>query len=173
MTATIATGLLAVAMCMAQPPDMSRSKAAFDKVCGVCHTPDSAVATRLTRAQWQESIDKMIQLGAKGSDEDFAVILDYLASQYGRDSAETAPSAGRGRPRYTPSSTFDTFPFPEGSTPDTPSRKFEADPRAIQIAQAARRLNELRENWLNPPELVRRMPEVVPGFPDRVMPHRR
>ena len=32
------------------------------------------------------------------------------------------------------------------------------------------RLNELREAWLNPPGLVERVPEVVPGFPDRIMP---
>jgi hypothetical protein len=38
------------------------------------------------------------------------------------------------------------------------------------IAAAARRLNELRENWLNPPEWVERVPEVVPGFPDRIVP---
>lgn len=32
------------------------------------------------------------------------------------------------------------------------------------------RLNTLRENWLNPPDLVERMPEVVPGYPDRILP---
>jgi hypothetical protein len=46
---------------------------------------------------------------------------------------------------------------------------YAADPRAQAIAAAAR-LNELRENWLNPPDLVRRVPEVVPGYPDRLLP---
>jgi len=32
------------------------------------------------------------------------------------------------------------------------------------------RLNELRESWLNPPDLVRREPEVVDGYPDRLLP---
>ncbi len=41
---------------------------------------------------------------------------------------------------------------------------------AANIAAAARRLNELRENWLNPPDWVERVPEVVPGFPDRIVP---
>ena len=27
-----------------------------------------------------------------------------------------------------------------------------------------------RENWLNPADLVRRVPEVVPGYPDRILP---
>jgi hypothetical protein len=31
-------------------------------------------------------------------------------------------------------------------------------------------LNALRENWLNPPEWVERVPEVVPGYPDRIIP---
>jgi type II restriction/modification system DNA methylase subunit YeeA len=73
-------------------------------------------------------------------------------------------------PTYTPTSTFETFPFPEGLTPNIPAADYATDPRAIRIAEAARRLNELRENWLNPPDLVRREPEVVPGFPDRILP---
>ncbi|MTE01994.1 class I SAM-dependent DNA methyltransferase [Paracoccus sp. YIM 132242] len=74
------------------------------------------------------------------------------------------------RPRYTPSTTFETFPFPDGLTPDRPAGDYAADPRAQAIAAAAARLNELRENWLNPPDLVRRVPEVVPGYPDRILP---
>jgi type II restriction/modification system DNA methylase subunit YeeA len=45
-----------------------------------------------------------------------------------------------------------------------------ATPRAVAIAEAARRLNELREAWLNPADLVERVPEVVPGYPDRIAP---
>ncbi len=78
---------------------------------------------------------------------------------------------GKGNdPRYTPSTTFETFPFPDGLTPDIPAADYADDPRAVRIAEAARRLNELRETWLNPPDLVRREPEVVPGYPDRILP---
>jgi hypothetical protein len=42
--------------------------------------------------------------------------------------------------------------------------------RAHRIAAVAAKLNELRENWLNPPDLVKREPEVVPGYPDRILP---
>ena len=31
-------------------------------------------------------------------------------------------------------------------------------------------LSQLRENWLNPPDLVTRVPDVVPGYPDRLLP---
>jgi type II restriction/modification system DNA methylase subunit YeeA len=74
------------------------------------------------------------------------------------------------RPRYTPSTTFETFPFPEGLTPNIPASDYAAAPHAIKIAAAAAKLNELREAWLNPPDLVKRVPEVVPGYPDRILP---
>jgi hypothetical protein len=94
-------------------------------------------------------------------------------------------------PRYTPSSTFETFPFPAGLTPaDTAHQRTEAvsdgalipadlpaatRPLAEAIARAAKRLNDLRERWLNPPEWCDRVPEVVPlgmersPYPDRII----
>jgi type II restriction/modification system DNA methylase subunit YeeA len=45
------------------------------------------------------------------------------------------------RPRYTPTTSFETFPFPEPTNEQT-----------IDISTAAKELNELRENWLNPLE---------------------
>ena len=73
-------------------------------------------------------------------------------------------------PRYTPSTTFETFPFPEGLTPDRPAGAYADDSRAQAIAAAAARLNERREAWLNPADLVVRAPEVVAGYPDRILP---
>jgi type II restriction/modification system DNA methylase subunit YeeA len=50
--------------------------------------------------------------------------------------------------RYTPNSTFDTFPFPWA--PGTEQSE-ETEPRVRAIAEAARELVRLRDNWLNPP----------------------
>jgi type II restriction/modification system DNA methylase subunit YeeA len=78
---------------------------------------------------------------------------------------------GKGNdPRYTPSTTFETFPFPEGLTLDIPAAEYADDRRAQKIAAAAQRLSELRDNWLNPADLVVRVPEVAPGYPDRILP---
>ena len=74
-------------------------------------------------------------------------------------------------PRYTPTTTFDTFPFPMGLSPDVPAGDYADDPRAIAIADAARRLVELRDRWLNPPEWVAWVDEPVPGYPKRPVPH--
>jgi type II restriction/modification system DNA methylase subunit YeeA len=73
-------------------------------------------------------------------------------------------------PRYTPTTCFQTFPFPEGLTPNIPAAQYANDPRAKAIAKAAVRLNELREAWLNPPDLTERVREVAPGYPDRILP---
>lgn len=72
-------------------------------------------------------------------------------------------------PRYTPSTTFETFPFPKGLEPNLPVSGYN-NPHAGDIAKAAQNLNQLRENWLNPPELVKRVKEVVSGYPDRILP---
>ncbi|MEA2889199.1 MAG: hypothetical protein QOD11_3559 [Bradyrhizobium sp.] len=74
------------------------------------------------------------------------------------------------RPRYTSTTTFETFPFPAGLTPNLPASAYADDPRAIAIAKAAKRLDELRNAWLNPPDLIDVVPEVVPGYPDRILP---
>ncbi|MYF51024.1 MAG: class I SAM-dependent DNA methyltransferase [Gammaproteobacteria bacterium] len=75
---------------------------------------------------------------------------------------------GKGNdPRYTPTTTFETFPFPEGLSPDVPAADYAEDLRAIAIAEPARRLVELRDRWLNPPEWVEWVDEPVPGYPKR------
>lgn len=71
-------------------------------------------------------------------------------------------------PTYNAQSVFETFPFPDGFTPNI--SEFPVTPVADRIATAAKLLNELRENWLNPPEWVDRVHEDVPGYPDRIIP---
>ena len=78
---------------------------------------------------------------------------------------------GKGNdPRYTPTSTFATFPFPTGLAPTVPATEHASDPRATAIATKARRLVELRDRWLNPPEWVEWVDEPVPGYPKRPVP---
>ena len=81
-------------------------------------------------------------------------------------------SAGSTDPRYTPTTTFaETFPFPPALAPDVPATDYASDPRiAIAIADAARRLVNLRDRWLNPPEWVEWVDEPVSGYPKRPVP---
>lgn len=52
------------------------------------------------------------------------------------------------RPRYTPTTTFETFPFPF-----VPGQEPTADPRYQAIAAAAQQLDAERSAWLNPPNV--------------------
>ena len=61
-------------------------------------------------------------------------------------------------PRYTPTTSFETFPFPENLTPNIPATNYADDPRAQRIAEAAKRLDELRRDWLNPRRSRRERP---------------
>jgi len=86
------------------------------------------------------------------------------------------------RPRYTPTTTFETFPFPvrvgcadEGSASiANDALRASAHPTGCtlppfgEIATAAQALNQLRENWLNPPDWadwVRTPEEEKAGYP--------
>ncbi len=105
--------LVLAALCGAQgasrgssPPDSQeynpeRSKEVFEKVCGACHAQDFVMPPR-SKAQWEETIHKMTTLGAKGSQEEFALIVDYLvkrgaATRAGGRSGASAQASGGGR----------------------------------------------------------------------------
>ncbi|MEX2186952.1 MAG: DNA methyltransferase [Pirellulales bacterium] len=57
--------------------------------------------------------------------------------------------------RYTPTTCFETFPFPEPT-----------DEQRAAIGEAARELDRLRTNWLNPPEWTREEVLTFPGSVD-------
>ncbi len=82
-------------------------------------------------------------------------------------------------PRSAPTTTFETFAFPEGLTPNIPAADTASDPHAQRIAGTAKKLDDLRRAWLNPPDLIDIVPDVTlaaaPGeaprrYPDRIPP---
>lgn len=52
------------------------------RLCGTCHEAAKATSVKLTREGWVETIDRMKAFGAGGSDEDFAAVLEYLATHF-------------------------------------------------------------------------------------------
>lgn len=58
--------------------------AAFKRVCSNCHDADRILATRRTRTQWEEVIEKMIDRGAEGTSDDFTTAEEYLLRVSGR-----------------------------------------------------------------------------------------
>ena len=74
----------------AKPGDSPPTKEVFQRVCSKCHELEQVTASRRSRAQWEDVIDKMITLGAKATDAEFNTILGYLIRQYGRVNVNTA-----------------------------------------------------------------------------------
>ncbi len=68
-------------------------QAVLQKVCGSCHALGKVTASRRSREQWEEVTDKMIAAGAKATEEEFTVVINYLVTQYGRVNVNTAPAS--------------------------------------------------------------------------------
>ena len=94
--------------------------------------------------------DKQLVVFARDDDYTFGVLHSRVHEVWARATGTQLREVESGF-RYTPSSTFDTFPFPEPSAA-----------QCAAITQAAQTLNVERSRWLNPPEWVR---EDVLTFP--------
>jgi len=150
--------------------------------------------------------DTRLNLITRADDTTFGILSSRIHEAWSlAQSSVHGDGDDGGRPTYNAKSCFETFPFPEGLTPaNTAHQRTElvagsalipaglSDSNrhsapidfaraatktvATSIAQAAKRLNDLRENWLNPPEWTERLPEVVPlgmtttPYPDRIVP---
>ena len=73
-------------------------------------------------------------------------------------------------PRYTPSTTFEPFPFPWPLDTSDEALTAEQHGHRDAIGQAARALDKARQRWLNPPEWAREEPDIVPSLPPRLLP---
>ena len=76
----------------------------------------------------------------------FGVLHSCVHELWARRTGTQLREAGSGF-RYTPTTTFETFPFPW-----SPGKEPKNDPRVKRIAKAARELVEERDSWLNPPD---------------------
>jgi hypothetical protein len=133
------------------------------------------------------SPDQALITVARADDTTFGILHSRFHELW---SIRKGTSIGVGNdPRYTPTTCFETFPFPDGLTPaDTAHQRTElldggacipaglADKQgATAIALAAQRLDQLRQAWLHPPEWAERVPEVVPlglsasPYPERIV----
>jgi len=97
--------------------------------------------------------DAQLIVFAQSDDLFFGVLHSRLHETWARSQGTQLRERESGF-RYTPTTCFETFPFPEPTAE-----------QAAAIAEAARELNALRERWLNPPEWVR---EEILEFPGTV-----
>jgi competence protein ComEA len=90
----VAFSMTPAASASAQPTDPSAQspyvqtlpdgpgKAATLRLCNVCHDIEEVSVERLSKKGWEQKIDEMFRAGAKGTDEDVALALAYLAATF-------------------------------------------------------------------------------------------
>jgi len=78
-----------------QLPDGPHKETAL-KLCGTCHSATIVLGRGMTRDQWGEVVSNMISKGAKGSNDEFNEVVDYLATALPMKSA--AENATRRKP---------------------------------------------------------------------------
>jgi len=132
----------------------------------LCMVPRYVATPRVTKHRlfvWLRGLvlpDCQIFVFARDDDYFFGVLHSAIHERW----SLRMGTALEDRPRYTPTTCFETFPFPPlagGIAKTLDPASFSRDPkgsasldraRALRdrIAAAAAKLNELRENWLNP-----------------------
>jgi len=90
-------GLMAAAA-YAQSLPAGPAKDVFVRVCSECHGVDLATNQKLSKDAWQLKVDAMAAKGASASKEEFAAIVNYLATNFGAEQS----SASAGPPRVMP-----------------------------------------------------------------------
>ena len=103
---------------------------------------------------WLEGVflaDHQTRAFTDGSDDFFGVVQSRVHEIWARARGTQLREVESGF-RYTPSTCFETFPFPEPSAAQRDA-----------VADAARQLDVLRTNWLNPPDWVRTETLTFPG----------
>src|SRR6516162_7266994 len=85
----------------AQLPD-APNKEVVQRICSGCHPAAIVLGRGMSREQWGSIVSNMIGRGAKGSDEEFAQIVDYLATNLPPGKQTPAPPGG-GKARRPPS----------------------------------------------------------------------
>jgi competence protein ComEA len=71
----------------AQLPD-GPGKAETERLCSQCHELARSISLRQDRAGWEATVNKMVSLGAKATDQETGAVIDYLAAHF---AAEDVP----------------------------------------------------------------------------------
>lgn len=88
--AIVGTILAGLALCASgqTPPSVSKlpegkGRQETEQICTACHTIDTVVSERHDKAGWQKVVDDMAMRGAGGTDEQLALVVDYLTKHFG------------------------------------------------------------------------------------------
>jgi competence protein ComEA len=61
-----------------QDPVLVREHRSLEAVCGKCHSLELVMDTPMGYENWEQTVQKMVDLGAEGTDDQFDDVMDYL-----------------------------------------------------------------------------------------------
>jgi len=79
--------LLWLAAANGQSLPEGKGRAEFQRICGKCHGLEMVTKERQSADQWSATVDDMVGRGAEGTDDEFELIVKYLAANFGKDKA--------------------------------------------------------------------------------------
>ena len=79
--AVLVAAMLGARHAAAQLPEGPGGKETV-KLCSQCHAADVVMSVGQDRAGWAATLRKMSALGARGTDEEFRAVLEYLAARF-------------------------------------------------------------------------------------------
>ena len=79
--AVVVAAILGARHAAAQLPEGPGRKETV-KLCSQCHAADVVMSVGQDRAGWAATLRKMSALGARGTDEEFGAVLEYLAARF-------------------------------------------------------------------------------------------
>jgi competence protein ComEA len=79
----IACFALALPAAAEDPLPPGEGKAVVERVCAPCHGVYPLATRTRTRESWQSLVDNMEARGAKGTDADFKIVVEYLTANFG------------------------------------------------------------------------------------------
>ena len=79
---TLPVFLVLVAMSLSAQLVEGPGRAETEKLCKNCHEVERSISRRQDRDGWRITLNRMVAFGMKGTDQEFAAVLDYLVKQY-------------------------------------------------------------------------------------------
>jgi type II restriction/modification system DNA methylase subunit YeeA len=132
-------------------PEMREALATLDRFIVTATTSKHRIFRWLTPATLP---DHKLVVFARDDDYFFGVLHSHIHEVWAKNIGTQLRERESGL-NYNVQSSFETFPFPEPN-----------EQQKIDISAAAEELNELRENWLNPPEWTTKRILEFPGAID-------
>jgi hypothetical protein len=71
-------------------------KPLVQKICGGCHAPEIVLGRHETKEGWERIVSEMVDRGANGTDDEFNIVIDYLATNFPKEkTGDKATSTGK------------------------------------------------------------------------------